>query len=125
MYNLSSFIARLGRVAAVGALLAGAAASAEEVKLALDSRPDKATSGTYVFAEALIDALKASGWELKVLPVNSIGGEAERLDQTSQGLLEINQADFGRAGQVNKLAFGFGLPYVFETMEQLDKAAAQ
>ncbi|MGE0734225.1 MAG: TRAP transporter substrate-binding protein [Alphaproteobacteria bacterium] len=125
MYSVSSLIARLGRVAALGVLVAGTAASAQEVKLALDSRPDKATSGSYVFADALVEALKASGWQIKVLPVNSIGGEAERLDQTSQGLLEINQADFGRAGQINKLAFGFGLPYVFETIEHLDKAEAQ
>lgn len=123
--HLKSNLTRLGRVAALGVLLTGGAASAEEVKLALDSRPDKATSGTFVFADALAEALKASGWQMKVLPMGSIGGEAERLDQTSQGLLEINQADFGRAGQINKLAFGFGMPYVFETIEHLDKADAQ
>jgi TRAP-type C4-dicarboxylate transport system substrate-binding protein len=58
------------------------------------------------------------------LPVNSIGGEAERLDQTTQGLLEVNLADLARAAQLNKLTFGFSMPYLFDSLAHLDKADA-
>jgi len=121
----SSF--RRGLAAAILALAAlgtGAAARAADIRIALDSPPDKQRSGSYVYASALGDALKVAGWGVKELPVNSIGGEAERLDQTSQGLLEINMADLNRAGQVDKLIFGYRLPYLFDSLAHMDKATA-
>ena len=68
-----------------------------QVKIALDSPPDPQRSGTFVFAHALAEHLNANGMAARELPVNAIGGEAERLDQTSQGLLEVNMADLARA----------------------------
>lgn len=100
-------------------------AAAQEVKIALDSPADKQRSGSYVFAAALGEHLKANGFTVKELPVNSIGGEAERLDQTTQGLLEVNMADLARAGQLSKFTFGFAAPYLFDSLTHLDKAAAQ
>ncbi|MEO7241680.1 MAG: TRAP transporter substrate-binding protein DctP [Variovorax sp.] len=114
------------RSACIAALLAltGFAAHAQEVRIALDSPPDPVRSGSYVFAKALGEALKASGFTVKELPVNSIGGEAERLDQVTQGLLEVNMADLARSAQLNKLTFGFNLPYLFDSLAQLDKSDA-
>lgn len=103
--------------------LAGAA-TAQEVRIGLDSPPDAVRSGSYVFAKALGEQLKASGFTVKELPVNSIGGEAERLDQTTQGLLEVNMADLARSAQLNKLTFGFGLPYLYDSLAHLDRADA-
>ncbi|MEO7937446.1 MAG: TRAP transporter substrate-binding protein [Burkholderiaceae bacterium] len=114
---------KLGIIAAVLVCLCGTTA-AQEVRIGLDSPPDAVRSGSYVFAKALADQLKASGFTVKELPVNSIGGEAERLDQTTQGLLEVDMADLARAAQLNKLAFGFTLPYLYESLDHLDKADA-
>ena len=109
---------------AAALLLVAGAAAAQEVKIALDSPPDAMRSGTYVFAKALGDHLKSAGFTVKELPVNSIGGESERLDQTTQGLLEVNMADLARAAQLNKLTFGFILPYLFDSLGHLDRADA-
>ncbi len=114
---------KLGIIATICLFLAGAA-SAQEVRIGLDSPPDAVRSGSYVFAKALADQLKASGFTVKELPVNSIGGEAERLDQTTQGLLEVDLADLARAAQLNKLTFGFNLPYLFDSLAHLDRADA-
>lgn len=115
------------KLAASAALLIAmtGGALAQEVKIALDSPPDKVRSGSYVYASVLGEELKAAGFQIKELPVNTIGGEAERLDQTAQGLLEVNMADLGRAGQLDKLAFGFTLAYLFDSAEHLDKATVQ
>jgi TRAP-type transport system periplasmic protein len=112
------------RILATLLFLLSGAASAQEVRIGLDSPPDAARSGSYVFAKALGDQLKASGFTVKELPVNSIGGEAERLDQTTQGLLEVNMADLARSAQLNKLTFGFGLPYLYDSLAHLDRADA-
>lgn len=105
-------------------MLLSTAASAQEVRIGLDSPPDPVRSGTYVFAKALGDHLKSAGFTVKELPVNSIGGEAERLDQTTQGLLEVNMADLARSAQLNKLTFGYSLPYLFDSLAHLDRADA-
>ena len=112
-------ILRAGAFAAT--ILAFAGGARAEVKIALDSPPDAQRSGSYVFANAMAEHLKASGMTVRVIPVNTIGGEAERLDQASQGLLEVNFADLARAAQLEKLTFGFMLPYLFDSVEHLDK----
>ncbi len=95
-----------------------------EVKIALDTQPDPQRSGTFVFFKALLDHLQANGMAARHMPVNTIGGEAERLDQVAQGLLEVNGADLGRAGQLDKLIFGFFAPYLFDSIDHLDRAVA-
>ncbi|MGE5147904.1 MAG: C4-dicarboxylate ABC transporter substrate-binding protein, partial [Candidatus Eiseniibacteriota bacterium] len=113
--------ARSAAIAAgLGVLLVSTAASAE-IKIALDSPPNPKTSGTFVFAHALYEHLKANGVDAKELAVNTIGGEAERLDQTTQGLLEVDMADLGRAAQLDKRMFGFIAAYLFEGLDHLDR----
>ena len=111
---------RSGGLAAV-ALFALAMGARAETKIALDCPPDPQRCGSFVFANALAEHLKAAGMAVRTLPVNSIGGEAERLDQTSQGLLEVNFADLARAAQLEKLTFGFAMPYLFDSVAHLDK----
>lgn len=114
---------KIGFLTTIALFLAGTA-SAQEVRIGLDSPPDAVRSGSYVFAKALGEELRASGFTVKELPVNSIGGEAERLDQTTQGLLEVNMADLARSAQLNKLTFGFNLPYLYDSLAHLDRADA-
>lgn len=117
---------RLGSAAVAAglvALIAGGAAS--EVKIALDSPPNPKTSGTYVFAHALYEHLTANGVAAKELPVNTIGGEAERLDQTTQGLLEVNMADLGRSAQLDQRMFGFTAAYLYDSLDHLDTVVAK
>src|SRR5690606_29629803 len=105
------------------ALIAGGAAA--EVKIALDSPPNPKTSGTYVFAHALYEHLTANGVAATELPVNTIGGEAERLDQTTQGLLEVNMADLGRSAQLDRRMYGFVAAYLYDSLDHLDTVVAK
>jgi TRAP-type transport system periplasmic protein len=110
--------------AALGLVLCWSAGAAE-IKIAQDCPPDPQRCGTHVFASTLAQHLRANGMQVKEMPVNSIGGEAERLDQTTQGLLEVNMADLARAAQLDKTMFGFTAPYLFDSVEHLDRAVQQ
>ncbi|WP_245581590.1 TRAP transporter substrate-binding protein [Octadecabacter arcticus] len=93
-----------------------------EVKIALDSPPDLEKSGTYVWAHTFGEYLNANGMEAREYERNSLGEEAERLDQVSQGLLEVSMSDAKSAGTLDGTIFGAMMPYFFEDMEQLDRA---
>jgi TRAP-type C4-dicarboxylate transport system substrate-binding protein len=109
---------------AAAALALACGAARAEVKIALDCPPDPQRCGSFVYARALAEHLKGAGMAVREVAVNAIGGEAERLDQTSQGLLEVNMADLARAGQLEKLIFGFFAPYLFDSVEHLDRVVA-
>lgn len=113
-----------GRKLAVfaAALLFAGAAAAEPVKIALDSPPDPDNSGTFIWAHALGEHLKANGIEAEEYQRGALGEEAERLDQVSSGLLEVSMSALGSAGSLDKLIFGLFLPYLFDDMGQVDKA---
>jgi TRAP-type C4-dicarboxylate transport system substrate-binding protein len=98
------------------------AALAAEVKLALDSPPDLEKSGTYVWARAFADHLTANKMVVKEYPVNALGNEAERLDQVSQGLLEVSMSDLSRAGQIEPAVMGFMLFFLWDDLDHLDRA---
>jgi len=96
-------------------------ASAAEIKIALDSPPDLEKSGTYVWAKTFGDILQANGLKVKEFPRDALGGEEEKLDQVSQGLLEVSMSDLAKAGQLNPTIFGFHLPYIFDSVAHLDR----
>lgn len=106
-----------GLIAAAFALPATA-----QVKLAHDSPADPTASGTYVWGHAFAEALRASGMEVDEFERGALGDEAERLDQLSQGLLEVSMSDLRSAGQLDSLIFGAYLPYFFEDSAELDRA---
>lgn len=93
-----------------------------EVKIALDSPPDLEKSGTYVWAHTFGKHLNANGIKAEEYERNSLGEEAERLDQVSQGLLEVSMSDAKSAGTLDSTIFGSMMPYFFDDMAQLDKA---
>ena len=107
--------------AAVAALCLAVPAAAEG-KIALDSPPDLTQSGTYVWAHTFGNYLKEHGMDAVEYERNSLGEEAERLDQVSTGLLEVSMSDMKSAGQLDGTIFGTSMPFFFKDGEELDKA---
>jgi TRAP-type C4-dicarboxylate transport system substrate-binding protein len=108
-------------LALCGVMALAGVCPAAEVKIALDSPPDLEKSGTYVWAKAFGDHLKANGMAVKEFPRDALGAEEEKLDQVTQGLLEVSMSDLAKAGQLEPSIFGFHLPYMFDSMEHLDR----
>ncbi len=95
-------------------LLTNTAMAEKAIKLALDSPPDAAKSGTYLWSKTFADYLTANGTQIKLYPKDSLGAEAEKLDQVSQGLLEISNSDLAKAGSIDPRVSGFALPFLFK-----------
>ena len=104
-------------IATAALLIATSAMAGGEIKLALDCPPDPAQCGTYFWSKTFSDYLQAKGQEVKLYPRDALGGEAEKLDQVSQGLLEISNSDLAKAGSLDQTIFGFYLPFLFEDMD--------
>ena len=104
-----------------GVLVLVGVCPAAEVKIALDSPPDLEKSGTYVWAKSFGDHLKANGMAVKEFPRDALGAEEEKLDQVTQGLLEVSMSDLAKAGQLEPSIFGFNLPYIFDSIEHMDR----
>lgn len=107
------------------ALALAGPANAAPVKIALDSPADLNQSGTYVWANAFGEYLKANGIETEEFERGALGGEAERLDQVSQGLLEVSMSDVKSAAQLDGTMFGLFMPYFFESAGEMDKALTE
>ncbi|MFC3228625.1 TRAP transporter substrate-binding protein [Marinibaculum pumilum] len=117
-----NWTATIKAAALATALSAVSLAATAEVKIALDTAPDLEGSGTYVWANTFGNYLNEHGMEAKEYPRGALGEEAEKLDQTSQGLLEVNMADVKSAGKLDTLIYGVYLPYLFEDIGHLDMA---
>lgn len=106
------------------ALLAAstAMAASAEVKIALDSKPDLATSGSDNWAATFGAALTEAGMEVRELPRGSVGNEAEKFDQVSTGLLEVSLSDVRSIAQVDPFIYGVRLPYIFDDIAHMDRA---
>ena len=94
---------------------------AAEIKIALDSPPDLENSGTYVWAKTFGDQLRANGLAVKEFPRDALGAEEEKLDQVTQGLLEVSMSDLAKAAQLEPSIFGFHLPYMFDSIQHMDR----
>ena len=99
--------------------LTGPALAGGEIKLALDCPPDPEKCGTYLWSKTFADHLEAQGLKVKLYPKDALGGEAEKLDQVSLGLLEISNSDLAKAGSLDPTIFGFYLPFLFQDMEHM------
>jgi len=100
-------------------VLAAPALAGDEIKLALDCPPDPEKCGTYLWSKTFADYLESQGLKVKLYPRDALGGEAEKLDQVSQGLLEISNSDLAKAGSLDPTIFGFYLPFLFDDMEHM------
>jgi TRAP-type C4-dicarboxylate transport system substrate-binding protein len=97
--------------------IAASAMAGAEIKLALDCPPDADQCGTYFWSKTFSDYLESKGQKVKLYPRDALGGEAEKLDQVSQGLLEISNSDLAKAGSLDPTIYGFYLPFLFEDMD--------
>jgi len=97
---------------------------AGEIKIALDCPPDLNRCGTYVWSKTFSDYLIANGMKVKLYPDKALGNEDEKLDQVSQGLLEISNSYLGKASQLDPTINGFTLPYIFDSLEHADRVIA-
>lgn len=116
---------KLGKIKAVTlalSLLMAAPAMAGGIKLAHDSPPDAGKFAGYLWGQTFSTYLRDNGIEVEEFARGALGGEAERLDQVIQGLLEVSMSDVKSPGSLNKLTFGVYLPYLFETSAKLDTA---
>ena len=105
-------------------LTSGSAFAAGEIKLALDCPPDLEKCGTYLWSKTFADELESKGLKVKLYAKDALGGEAERLDQVSQGLLEISNSNLSKAGSLDPTIFGFYLPFLFEDMDHFFRVLA-
>lgn len=112
---------KLKELTLVSLLAMASAASAAEVKIALDSKPDLATSGSYNWAHAFGTELKKSGMDVRELPRGAVGNEAEKFDQVSTGLLEVSLSDVRSIAQVDPFIYGVRLPYIFDSIAHMDR----
>lgn len=115
----------IGALCVTLAGMAGVAAHAKEVKVALDTPPDLEKSGTYVWAHTFAGHLNANGMSAKEFQRGALGEEAERLDQLSQGLLEVSMSDLKSAAGLDSTMYGVSLPYLFKDAAHLDQALLQ
>ncbi len=106
---------------ALAALMASASALSAEVKIALDSKPDLETSGSYNWAQAFGAKLKEAGMEPREMPRGSVGNEAEKFDQVSTGLLEVSLSDVRAVAQVDPFVYGLRLPYMFDDAAHMQR----
>jgi TRAP-type C4-dicarboxylate transport system substrate-binding protein len=104
-------------IVTVTLFFAASAMAGGEIKLALDCPPDPDKCGTYFWSKTFSDYLESKGQKVKLYPRDALGGEAEKLDQVSQGLLEISNSDLAKAGSLDPTIFGFYLPFLFEDMD--------
>ncbi|MCX2720829.1 TRAP transporter substrate-binding protein [Roseibium salinum] len=109
----------------LAALMAVASTASAEVKIALDTKPDLETSGSYNWAYAFGNALKAAGMEVRELPRGAVGNEAEKFDQVSTGLLEVSLSDVRAVAQVDPFIYGVRLPYIFDDVAHMDRVVAE
>jgi TRAP-type C4-dicarboxylate transport system substrate-binding protein len=108
--------------AVLGATLVLAGAAQAQVKIALDSPPDLSGSGSYVWAHAFAEHLKANGIAAEEFQRGALGNDDEVFDQVSQGLVEVGMSPLNIVGSLDKLIFGLRMPYFFADMTEVDRA---
>lgn len=121
---MKKFVTGTAAALACVAAMSGGPATAE-IKVALDAPPNPKLVGTYVWSKAFADSLQKAGIKVKLYKRGALGGEAERLDQVRQGLLEVSNSDVKSAGSLDPLAFGAYLPYLFNDAAHFDRAIDQ
>lgn len=116
-----SYLKKIGG-AVFAVTLTLAVPSSAQVKISLDSPKDMANSGTYVWAHTFGEYLAAHGMAYEEFERGALGNEAEKLDQVSQGLLEVSMSDVKSVAGMDPTVFGVFLPYFFKNAGELDRA---
>ncbi|MEZ5676382.1 TRAP-type C4-dicarboxylate transport system, substrate-binding protein [Thalassovita litoralis] len=106
----------------LASLMALTSPALAEVKIALDSKPDLALSGSYNWIAAFGKTLTDAGMDVREMPRGSVGNEAEKLDQISTGLLEVSLSDVRSVASIDPFMYGVRMPYIFDDMAHMDRA---
>ena len=104
-----------------GVLVLAGVCPAAEVKIALDSPPDLEKSGTYVWAKSFWGPPEGERHGREGVPAGRAGrggGEAGSGDPGSPGGEHVRP---GQGGQLEPSIFGFNLPYMFDSIEHMDR----
>lgn len=114
---------RLRRMAAGAAmaLATGAAAEAEEIRIAVGC-PAVPACADWVWAEDVAKQLNDAGLEAKVYIGGALGKDPEVVDQLSQGLLQIGLTNFVMINEIDPRVQGFIAPYMFDDMAHMFRA---
>lgn len=112
------------QASALATLLAAHGAAAQ-IKVSLDSPPDLASSGSYVWVHAFASHLNANGLAAEEYQRGALGGDDEVFDQVTQGLVEVASAPLGIVGSIDTLIFGLRLPYFFADLAEVDRALTE
>ena len=70
----------------------------------------------------LWEHLKANGLEVQEYASEALGGEDEKFDQISQGLLEVSNSLLTKVGQIDPAINGFWLFFLWDSFDHLDRA---
>ena len=119
-----SFTKFLGAAGISLALAMAAPASAQTVKIALDGAKDLEDSGSYVWAHAFSEYLNANGMQAEEFERGALGGEAEKMDQIQQGLLEVSMSDTKGVGKLDGHILPATMPYLIPDFAALDRGLA-
>lgn len=112
--------------AAVGSLVLSINAyAAEPVVIAFAGQENLQTDAEYVFINAFSESLKKHGIETSIHPSNSMGKEADRFDQVSQGLINVNIGNVGSLFKASEFSRTLFLPFLFSGDQQFDDVIAK
>ncbi|MGX9349733.1 TRAP transporter substrate-binding protein [Shimia sp. W99] len=115
-----SFMRLMGAASVALAVTFTAPVSAE-VKIALDTAKDLENSGSYVWAHAFAEYMNANGMDAVEYERGALGGEAEKMDQVQQGLLEVSLSDTKGVGALDGNLIPVTLPYLFPNWDSITK----
>ena len=112
---------KLMSAASVALAVTFAAPVSAEVKIALDTAKDLENSGSYVWAHTFAEYLNANGMDAVEYERGALGGEAEKMDQVQQGLLEVSLSDTKGVGALDGNLIPVTLPYLFPDWDSIAK----
>ena len=107
------------------AAVAALPAAAETIKIAMNGAEDLETNSEYAFVVAFRDALAGTDFTVEVFPSDALGGEKERLGQTSQGLIQMNLAAATSPASISPMLRGLIMPFMFESAAEFDEVIAE
>lgn len=103
------------------ALALGLSIPATAQTIALDSPPSYDVQPSFRWARDFADGLTKAGFEPELFPYESIGGEAERLDQIRAGILDVSMSGYAAAASRDLAMDVLRLPYMFDDIEHFGR----
>ena len=110
---------------ALSAFLAGPSLAMDPINIAFAGPEDASVDGEYVFAKTFKDTIAEHGVDVTIHPNGTLGKEDERLDQTSQGLIEIDLGSPTMLFKMSESAHSLFLPFLLQSEKQWDDVIAK